>query len=406
MIWPYIFLAYLSLFVFGITDNLRGPLFPEILKEFHVSDSMGSMMFALSNISGFVASYLARYLLRRFDRRKVLQSAALVMIAALMGLAFAPNFYFFLFSSFVFGLCLGIIGLIPNILVPMGSNQERKQQLLAGLHSMYGVASLLSPLLAASVVSMTGNWRWAFACVSIAPLTLFFYCMHSSHKKLHPKKTLEERSQKLAHNPHFKAQMYLALMVSFCVAAEIMVSSRLALFIRRTVVDDIEKASMYVSLFFIFMLAGRALFTLVKFKFSIRVLLTNALITSFISTLLGIYVHPFFLSLVGFTVAPFYPLSIAWISNKFPHNLDTAVSYMIGTDSVMLVLMHLGMGYLTDVLGIEKALLMGPVCLLISLFFVSTYERFFEQKTTVSKDTLPHASETTGAIVNPQEPQY
>ncbi len=85
-IWPLILISYASLFVFGISDNIRGPLFPEILKEFNISDSMGSLMFALGSLSGFVASYFTRTLLRRYDRRSILQWACIGLMLTLLGL--------------------------------------------------------------------------------------------------------------------------------------------------------------------------------------------------------------------------------------------------------------------------------------------------------------------------------
>lgn len=379
MIWPYILISYLSLFVFGLCDNVRGPLFPEIMKAFGVSDAVGSWMYALSNISGFISSYLARYLLRRYDRHSVLQGGAIALIISNLGLAFAPNFGFFLFFSFTFGLSLGIVGLIPNVLVPLGSSAEKKQQLLAGLHAMYGVASLLSPLIAAGVQLVTGTWRWTFVVATLAPLSLIFYSLHSSHKNLHKKSELTAEFRKQNRKKNLKPQMFLALMVSFCVAAEIMVSSRLALFMRREWNFDMERSSLYVTWFFVCMLIGRSLFAIVKFPTSIRNQLAASTALSAICIFLGIHAHPFFLALVGFTVAPFYPMSIAWISSKFPHDLDTAVSYMMTTDSVMLVLMHLSVGWLTDHFGIAQALYLGPVCLLASFLLVNSFERIFEK---------------------------
>lgn len=380
MVWPFIYLSYLSLFVFGLTDNVRGPLFPEILKEFAVSDSTGSWMFALSSASGVCASFMARHLLRRYNRRAVLQGASLALVIALIGLATAPHFYVFLFFSVGFGASLGIIGLIPNVLVAMGSSPERKQQLLSGLHSMYGVASLLSPVLAASIQHLTGNWRYTFAVLTIAPLTLIYYSTHRSHHKLHVKSEQTSEVHKKNRQINFKPQIYMATMLSFCVAAEILVSSRLALFMRRTWNYDMEQSSMYVTYFFVCMLVGRLLFAVIKLNTSIRNQLSVSAVLTAACIIMGVYVHPFFLPLVGFAVAPYYPLSITWISTNFPEDLDTAVSYMMTIDSIMLVVMHLGVGKLTDHFGIAKALLMGPFFLLISFILVNSFEYFFKKK--------------------------
>lgn len=380
IIWPLILISYTSLFVFGLSDNIRGPLFPEILKEFNVSDSMGSLMFALSSLSGFMASHFARHILRIFDRRSILQGACLGMTIALIGLSLAPNFYVFLALSVLFGVTSGIIGLIPNVLVPLGSPPEKKQQLLSGLHAMYGVASLLAPMLVAAVSLLAGNWRHTFALVAIAPLSLFFYSFHKSHHSHHekPKKSIEEH--KASKKKNFKAQIFLAFMVSFAVAAEVMISSRLALYMRRVWDYNLEMSSLYVTYFFIALLLGRLLFTGVKFNRSIRFQLSVCLFLTACCLGLGLLVHPLFLAVAGFSIAPFYPLAIALISSEFPHDLDTAVSYMMATDSMMLALMHVLIGKLSDSYGIHHAIFAGIFFLCLSFILVNTYHVFFKKK--------------------------
>lgn len=379
MIWPFILLGYFSLFVFGLADNIRGPLFPDILREFSVNDSVGSLMFALSSGASFIASHFARHFLRRYERRSVLQAASLLLGLALIGMASAPAFPVFLLFSLCFGFSMGIVGLIPNILVPLGSTLERKQQMLSGLHAMYGVASLIAPLLAAALSVLTGSWRWTFALSSLVPLSLLAYSFHGSHGSLHKKQALPA-DHAGSRRKNFRPQLFLSLMVSFSVAAEVMVSSRLALYMRRVWNYDLEKSSLYVTYFFVFLLLGRVLFAAIPFRQSVRLLLSLCVLFTMSLFFLGVFVHPLFLAATGFAVAPFYPLAISWISSEFPHDMDTAVSYMIATDSMMLILMHLLVGRLTDTIGITGAILTGPVFLLGSLAMVNSFGYFFRRR--------------------------
>ncbi len=378
IIWPLILISYASLFVFGISDNIRGPLFPEILKDFNISDSMGSLMFALSSISGFIASHFARSLLRRYDRRSILMWACMGMTFSMLGLAFAPNFVVFLIFSVSFGLNSGIIGLVPNVLVPLGSSPEKKQQLLSGLHAMYGIASLIAPIFVAGISFFSGSWRHTFALISLAPLTLFLYALHRSHLPHHQKPVFSKEAHQKNKKTNFKPQVFLAFMVSFAVAAEVMISSRLALYMRRVWFYDLEMSSLYVTYFFVCLLLGRLLFTGVKFNRSIRFQLSGCLLITAVLIVLGLIVHPLFLAAAGFSIAPFYPLSIALISSEFPYDLDTAVSYMMATDSMMLALMHLLVGKLSDQFGIHHAIYSAVVFLTLSFLLVNSYQFFFK----------------------------
>jgi MFS family permease len=211
-------------------------------------------MFALSSVSGLIASYGCRFLFRRYDRLKVLRSGALGLALSMLGLAAAPIFSIFLVFSFFFGLSMGVLGLVPNILVPMGSSPERKQRMLSGLHTMYGVASLLAPLLAAGIEHLSGNWRWTFALTSAAPWLLFLYTFHSSHKLLHTKSSITAAEHRENKKTLLKPQIFMAVMLSLAVAAEIMVSSRLALYMQRVWNLNMEASSLYVTYFFISMM--------------------------------------------------------------------------------------------------------------------------------------------------------
>lgn len=379
MIWPFIFLSYASLFVFGLSDNIRGPLFPEIMRQFAVSNAMGSLMFALSNISGFVSSHACRYLLRRYDRLTVLRSGAIGLTLSMWGMAASPVFPLFLFFSFLFGFSLGIIGLVPNILVPLGSSPHRKQQMLSGLHTMYGLASLLAPLLAASMEYFTGNWRWTFVAGSVGALSLLAYTFHSSHNSLHTKASFCAEEHKANKKKNFKPQFFLAIMLSLAVAAEIMVSSRLALYMQQTLNFDMEASSLYVSYFFISMMMGRLLFTVIHFKHSPQFLLSVSLFFTGVCILSGVFIHPLFLAASGFTIAPFYPLSISWVSTEFPEDLDSAVSYMMATDSIMLIFMHLAIGKLTDLFSIKEAMLWGMGFVILSFLMVNSFHFIFRR---------------------------
>lgn len=380
MIWPFIFLSYASLFVFGLTDNIRGPLFPEILKQFAVSDGMGSLMFALSNISGLISSYACRYLLRRYDRLTVLKGGTVGLVVSLLGLAASPIFPVFLIFSFGFGFSMGILGLVPNVLVPMGSSPERKQRMLAGLHTMYGLASLMAPLLAASIEYLTGSWRWTFAIASVGPLCLLAYTYHPSHKSLHSRSKVTDDEHRANKKKNLKPQLFLAIMLSFAVAAEIMISSRLALYMQRTWNFSMEASSLYVTYFFVCMMLGRLTFAVIHFHQSARFLLSASLVGSLILMLAGLFIHPLFLAGSGLAVAPFYPLAISWISSEFPQDLDTAVTYMMTTDSLMLILMHLAIGKLTDFIGIQSAILAGSFFLIGSFVMVNSYAWLFKKQ--------------------------
>lgn len=337
-------------------------------------------MYVLSAISGLITSFGCRHLLRRYNRLLILQWGCVGLMISLVSLGLAPNFNVFLISSVLFGLSMGVLGLIPNILVPLGTTAHAKQRMLAGLHTMYGVASLVSPLFAALIQYLGGNWRTAFALAALGPLSLLLYSFSNSHKGLHTMERIDHKTLKENRSKNLKPQLYLALMLSFTVAAELMVSTRLALYMQKVHGYSMEHASLYVSYFFVAMMAGRFLFTVVPFKTSAPNLLKISLVLTALFFSLGLQIHPIFLAATGFSVAPFYPLAISWISSEFPEDIDTAVTYMMSMDAVMLIIMQLGIGKLTDLYGIADAIKIGTLFVPLSLLVLITYPLIFKKR--------------------------
>ena len=381
MIWGYIVLAYLSLFALGIGDNIRGPLFPEILKSFNVNDTQGAAYYVMSSFCGFVGSLWVRLLLRRWSRVHTLQFSIFLMAVGLIGMGTVSDFKWMLVFSGIFGASLGIVGVVQNVLVSVGSSPEKRQQMLAGLHANYGIASVLAPLVVAGVSAWLGSWRYVFGVVAIVPAALLVGAFFWKDRRS-PTASTGTMASSLTPPPlqtrrdHI-GQIFLATTLGFYVLAEIMVSSRLALFVRRELSLDLQQSSYYLTGFFSFLLVGRLLFTFIHFKWPVRQMLGLFLLTSMLSCAIGLQGYPFFLALSGLFMAPFYPLAMLYISSHYEKTMDSAVSYTMAVQSFCTVIMHGLVGYLTDTYGISMALWVGPLALGISFAMLMSFERLF-----------------------------
>lgn len=381
MIWGYIVLAYLSLFALGISDNSRGPLFPEILKTFAVSDSQGALFFALSSFCGFLASYLVRFLLCHWSRTRIMQWSLILMGGSLLGMGFAKSFFGLVLCSSFFGASLGLVGVVQNILVSVGSAPQRRQQMLSGLHATYGIASFLAPLLVAGVSLWGGTWRVVFFTVAAVPLVIFLGFLGWREKQTLSATDL--RRQLTPPLPQSRkehiGQIFLALSLGFYVLVEAMVATRLPLLMRRQKGMGLEESSYYLTAFFLCMLVGRLLFTVFRFKWPLRHMLSCFLLLSALSLGIGLTGVPAFLSLSGLFMAPFYPLAIVYVSSHYEKTMDSAISYCIALQSIFTVAMHALVGYLTEVYGISLALWTGPFGLVVSFLLLNSFERLFKK---------------------------
>lgn len=381
MNWGYIVLAYFSLFALGLGDNSRGPLFPEILKVFSVSDSQGSIYFAVSSLFGFAGSFSVRYFLFKFNRVSTLQISLFLMSVGLFGMAFAKEYYQLLLASAVFGFSMGVVGVVQNILVTVGSPPLRRQRMLSGLHSFYGLSSLLAPLFVAGVISLGGSWRSVFMAISAVPVALFigafFNRRGQSVSRIRPSPT--ENSNPVGAGSTW-SQYYLGLALGFYALAEMMISTRLALYLRREYEMDLAASSLYLTGFFVGLLIGRLIFALIPVRRALLRTLLGALIASAACIILGLWVSPLFFALTGFCMGPFYPLAVAYVYQHFSDTIDNAISSCLTIQAFLTVLMHAGVGYLTEVYGISKALWVGPVALILAFLVLNSFERVFKKR--------------------------
>ena len=162
-----IFFSFLSLFLLGLADNIRGPLFPEILDYFSVTSAKGSLSFATTSGAAFVGSFMSGYYLRRFSISSLLLLAVFVMGLGLTVMGLADSFNLLLLGSFLLGLSIGFMGVSQNLLVTENVSPENQSKALSGLHAMYGFASFLAPVIASQTTIHFGVWRAAFLTTAI-----------------------------------------------------------------------------------------------------------------------------------------------------------------------------------------------------------------------------------------------
>ncbi|MEZ0392067.1 MAG: sugar MFS transporter [Pseudobdellovibrionaceae bacterium] len=374
-----IFLAYTSLFLLGLSDNVRGPLYPEILREFSLNDTQGSLFFALSSAFGILGSYFSGKLYLKWGAVRTLRMSFLILTAAFVMMSVSPSFYFLLLGVVFFGLSLGLMGVVQNVLIvqeiPVG---PLKNRILSGLHSMYAAASLAAPLLIQLIDASHGEtalWRWVFASGSFFSISMLL-ATYAGPQLAESTKAIRKEPP----HPHEKwAQIYFGVMLATYVLSEILVSTRLALYMRRQYESNLTESVWYTAYFFVGLLLGRVLFSFWSPSFRLKHQTMLCLVLTILSLLVGIWIHPLGLAASGLFMAPFYPLMMSAAGHLFPHSISQALSWAIALSSFFIVLMHFLVGSFTDLFGLQKAFLLAPFFMGVSLVMIVFYEKVFRR---------------------------
>lgn len=359
-----LWVSFFSLFILGFGDTIRGPLFPEIINTFHLSDSLAAWYFALSSFMSFVGSYIVRRVKSVSQLLYVLYVGVLCIFVSFVIQHVATTYSLVLFGVVFFGLSVGFLGVAQNNLVIIGTTPKNRSRMLSYLHSMYGLASLVAPLFVAWLA--TQKWQQILMNFAWIPLVFGIGCLlyHSRQRE-----NISHFSQ-FQDTEHSRVENWrelkISVVISLYVLAEIMMGTRIAQYMRRYYEYDLASSSFFVTVFFIFVLIGRVGVSFVPHHYNLKKQLLFSLVSSAVLITVGLFVHPYVLLLVGFSMAPFYPLSMSYISQLFPKKTTTIVSTTLIIQGFSIVLMHLGIGRLSDSVGLQWALLLGPLCLLTS----------------------------------------
>jgi MFS transporter, FHS family, glucose/mannose:H+ symporter len=370
--WPLIILAYVTLFSLSIIDNSRGPAYPDILSHFHISSTRGSFMFAIATASGLISSLSARWWLHRFT---IVQSSSFSLLCLFMGsLCFGLSARFGLFfldlASMIMGIGMGCSNICMNLLISRGTSDKYRRQFFSGLHSIYGIGSLSAPLLLSLSYSINKPWPQFFIVISIIPLLTFLWSLKISPHQL-----------SLATQPRPQSVPTLALtervsigsIFGFYVASEVMISSRLVYYLEQGHNIPLGQARLALSLFFAMLLLGRLLFTIIPFKGRSETWLKISCSATLLIFTFSLLIDPRLMSLTGLTMSFFYPLGMEWLSRNYADQLEQMMASILTSVSVALISMHLLFGVITDLLGINIAILatyilQGGALLFILLF--------------------------------------
>jgi MFS transporter, FHS family, glucose/mannose:H+ symporter len=373
--WPFIILSYSSLISIAFIDNSRGPVYPNILQEFKITLKYGSLIFSLSTLMGLFTSATSKYWLCFLGTIQSLSLGCLIMFLGSISYWAIPyfnlGFYYLLLSSVFLGCGISLIAIPMNILIAEGSPANLRRNAFAGLHAIYGLGSLLAPLLFSYWTELKYNWNSLFLVLAIIPLfPLFYSCRMISQE------SIQNKTQTSLKPPlKLKLRILFGLMFGFYVSSEVLISSRLVLYLKQLHQYENQTAQYFLSLFFLFLFLGRLSFIFISERISSFKSMLISLIFSFILTLIGIYLHPIFLCMTGLSMSYFFPVAMEWLNKKCPIGIEYMTGSIFTLISVNLVVLHSFFGQVAELFGLQKAFLMTPVLLVLSLIILIILER-------------------------------
>jgi len=367
--WNYLLLSYLALFCLGLIDNTRGAFYPEFLRQMEFTASEGSRLFSVVALSGFLMNFTTRYWLPHVGIVKAILTSLFFMFFGTILVSMMPFFMEYKHSLLIIsGLCLGLgIGgstISMNLLVTKASPPQFMSRAFAGLHSTYGVSSLIAPLLFNFLFLLFGKWDLAYLSLSLLPLVILSIYLTKNLPDIGeiPKTPLKAPVGLIQRLP-------FGLMLASYVVAEILVSTRLVYFLTENEKMPLTEANYLLALFFLGLAFGRIAFSVLKIPgpLFVHLLISHALTLLFF--FLGLSNH-YFLALTGLTMSWFFPTTMAWLQTHFKSGIEFMTASVLTLTGFLLLGMHDLFGRIVEMYDVKVAFLMGPLASAISLLLL------------------------------------
>ena len=346
--------CFLAFFVFGFTDNLKGPTLPSMLAELGITYGTGGNIFFGEYLGFLIATLITGILADRFGLKSVIILAGVFLGIGISGYSTFQSAITLSASLFIIGMGLGALELGPNAII-ISLYHERKGLYLNLMSVMHGLGSLVAPLFAGLLLSMGMSWRmtYRFDLLLVALFVIIFIFLRF------PK--AEETTQiDFRHIPQiaFKGQLpWFYSAIAFYVAAEIGMASWLVTFLQDVRGASVASSTQALALFFFMLMVGRLIGAFFVHRIGyLRSILFMSIggIICIIGGLYGPKELSLLLPLTGFFFSIIFPTITAAVSDTHSVNANTILGLLFTFAGLGGIIGPLFIGWGSDLLGLQK----------------------------------------------------
>jgi len=364
--------CFLSFFVFGFTDNLKGPTLPSMLAELHISYGTGGNIFFGEYLGFLIATLITGILADRFGLKSVIILAGVFLGIGVGGYSFFTSAVLLSGSLFILGMGLGALELGPNAII-VSLHHERKGLYLNLMAVLHGFGSLIAPLFAGWLLSISVSWRviyrWDILLVALFVIIFIF---------LRFPKAEEKAQLDFRHIPQiaFKGQLpWFYATITFYVAAEIGLVSWLVTFLQEIRGVSVTASNQSLAVFFAVLMLGRLIggFLVHRIGYLRSILfMTIGGILCFTAGLFGPKEFFFLLPITGFFFSVIFPTITAAVSDTHTENGNTILGVLFTFAGIGGLIGPWLIAWGSDLFGLQMGFSLVIVFLVITLISATT----------------------------------
>lgn len=335
LIWLLTVGCFFAFFIFGFTDNIKGPTLPFILRELNFNYSQGGTILLAPSAGILLATILAGILSDVAGKKAPMFGGAIILSIGILSYSLCNSLWGLTVSMLVLGFGLGSLHIGANAIIV--DLHRYKASSLNLLHFFYGMGSMIAPIYALKVLAAHFTWRhvYLFSLPLVVVLFLFFLVAKYPHSNASgaPQFSLKDlRSAVLT------SQMGLFyLLFCLCIATEVGIASWLVEFLQQAKSQSDVKSRFFLFLYFGGVTFGRFLASFVVERVDYLKMVLIALLASTVCLTLGIF-GPlnlvFFVLVTGFFFSIILPTIIAQVSNTYHASTGTILGLLFAFGAV------------------------------------------------------------------------
>lgn len=406
---------YLAYIAAGILSILPGPTLSLLAAHTGISLALAGWIFTCGGTGFALGAFAAGTMNKMLSSKAILMAGLLLMGTMGLAIPFIHSFPLLLLTIFIKGLGFGCVDVGVNILSALAFHDTLGAS-LNGLHSSFGIGSLVAPLLLSAALAALHDFAWAYIVGSVAALACALLLMRQRPPvtpagarvpQFEPGRYREVKrpASSKAASRSILWQVLLWLMVLeffFYIAAEVGFSDWIVTAVNTSASIELALAAPTATAFWLGLTVSRLLGSqaLKRALFSEHQLLylcitgggvCGLLVAIFPGQLLIAYSAS---ALYGFFLGPIYPGLMTIATRWFVDNLNTISGVLLVCCGISGMIFPVMMGALIASAGVSWGMMIPPLaCLLIAIpLFVATRRQRLTLQSQRRESTIEEAS--------------
>lgn len=340
--------------------------------DFALSDTRYSLMFTLGSIAYLIFNYVGGSLCDKLGQKNLFLIGLIGVTLGNLILATALNFNIFTIGFIIMQLFMGMMSIAANTIIPL--LWITGQAIIMNLtHFSYGAGLSITQKLAGVFLNKGITWRNIYLIGALISLIVFVVFVFIKLPK--SKVSKAEKNISLKEILTKKVSWYFIFAMGFYIMAEQSTGRWLPGFIKISYsnLNESQIAS-YISLFFVSLTLGRLIGGFIAEKLGEIKTVIIFSISGGILFILGLLLGKnglYIISLSGFFFSIIFPTLVIIVGNTFKISTAYTTGVIISFAGIVNTSMNLALGFLSDLIGIEKAIFLVPIAILMTFIFVS-----------------------------------